>query len=71
MTLGPLDDTAALDADPIQRAEIRDLQTRFGVVAWFGHFTRHWWALDDNRLVEGANPARLGDAVMAARRWAR
>lgn len=65
------DTTTRLDVGPIQRAEIRDLQARLGVVAWFGFFTRHWWALDGNRLVEGASPARLADAVIAARRWTR
>lgn len=65
------DVTARFDAGPIQRAEIADLQRRLGVLAWFGFSTRRWWALDENRLIEGANPARLADAVMAARRWAR
>lgn len=68
--------TGRIDPAPIQRAEITDLEARLGVTAWFGFHTRRWWAIDDDRLVEGATPDRLADAVMTARRvraarWAR
>ena len=62
------DVTAALDPTPIQRAEVAELRARYGVTAWFGFHTRRWWALDDDRLIEGATPDRLASAVMAARR---
>lgn len=66
------DDTARFDVTPIRRAEIRDLEARFHVTAWFGFHTREWWALVDGaRLVGASTPARLGEAVMAARRWTR
>lgn len=64
------EDTARIDVTPIQRAEVAELQARYGVTAWFGFHTREWWALvDGSRLVEAPTPARLGEAVMAARRW--
>lgn len=65
------DVTARIDSRPIVRAEIHDLQRRFGVPVWFGFHTRRWWALVEDHLVEAATPARLGDAVMAERRWTR
>ncbi|MDL4815469.1 hypothetical protein [Actinomadura opuntiae] len=71
MTLGPFEDTAAFSAEPIHQAETRRFRERYGVVAWFGHFTRNWWALVDCRtLVEGTTPERLGEAIIAARRRA-
>lgn len=69
-TAASADDTTALDPTPIRDAEIAELQARYGVTAWFGFHTRHWWALDEDRLVEGATPDRLVSAVMAARRRA-
>ncbi|RKS76500.1 hypothetical protein BZB76_1856 [Actinomadura pelletieri DSM 43383] len=66
------DDTARIDPVPIRVAEARRIQARYGArTVWFGYFTREWWALvDDARLVEGATPDRLGEAIMAARRRA-
>lgn len=61
------DATTRIDVGPIHRAEIRELEQRFGVVAWFGFHTRRWWALVGDRLVEAATPAGLADAVMAVR----
>ncbi|GAA4238999.1 hypothetical protein GCM10022254_57290 [Actinomadura meridiana] len=61
------DATVRLDVAPIQRAEIRELERRYGVRARFGFFTREWWALDGDRLVTAATPDRLGEAVMLAR----
>jgi hypothetical protein len=59
------DATVPIDTGPIVCAEIRDLERRFGVVAWFGFHTRRWWAVVEGRLVEAATPASLADAVMA------
>jgi hypothetical protein len=59
------DATVPIDTGPILCAEIRELERRFGVVAWFGFHTRRWWALVDGRLVEAATPAGLADTVMA------
>lgn len=59
------DATVPIDTGPLIRAEIGELERRFGVVAWFGFHTRRWWALVDGRLVEAATPAGLADAVMA------
>lgn len=61
------DVTVPIDTGPLVRAEIRELERRFGVVAWFGFHTRRWWALVDGRLIEAATPAGLADAVMAVR----
>lgn len=61
------DATVPISTGPILRAEIRDLECRFGVVAWFGFHTRRWWALAEGRLVEAATPAGLADAVIAIR----
>ncbi|GAA1792741.1 hypothetical protein GCM10009735_25800 [Actinomadura chokoriensis] len=61
------DATTRIDVGPIHRAEVRELEQRFGVVAWFGFHTRRWWALVGDRLVEAATPAGLADAVMAVR----
>jgi hypothetical protein len=66
----PADDTVRIDVQPIHRAEVAELQARYGVTAWFGFYTREWWALDGGRLVEAPTPARLGEAVQAARGWA-
>lgn len=66
---GPFEDTAQLDPEPIRLAEAREIQRRYGVTAWFGYFTGHWWALvDRRRLVEAPTPHRLGAAIMSARR---
>ncbi|RKS79267.1 hypothetical protein BZB76_0719 [Actinomadura pelletieri DSM 43383] len=64
------DDTARVDPIPVRVAEARRIQARYGATTvWFGYFTREWWALVDKaRLVEGATPDRLGEAIMAARR---
>ncbi|MFD0686828.1 hypothetical protein [Actinomadura fibrosa] len=66
--LGPFDETVAIDVKPIHDAEARDLRARFGVIAWFGFYTRHWWALTDRALVEAPNPIGLAEAIVAARR---
>lgn len=63
----PSDATVPIDTGPIVRAEIRELECRYGVVAWFGFHTRRWWALVEGRLVEAATPARLANAVVAVR----
>ncbi|MBO2456547.1 hypothetical protein [Actinomadura violacea] len=71
MTLGAFEDTATFSAEPIHRAEADRFRELYGVTAWFGHHTRKWWALVDQRdLVEGTTPERLGEAIMAARRRA-
>lgn len=59
------DVTIPIDTGPLIRAEIGELERRFGVVAWFGFHTRRWWALVDGRLAEAATPAGLADTVMA------
>ncbi len=61
----PSDATVPIDTGPIVRAEIRELECRYGVVAWFGFHTRRWWALVEGRLVEAATPAGLANAVVA------
>ncbi|GAA1883765.1 hypothetical protein GCM10009736_59660 [Actinomadura bangladeshensis] len=61
------DVTVPVDTGPLIRAEIGELERRFGVVAWFGFHTRRWWALVEGRLVEAATPAGLAEAVMAVR----
>lgn len=69
MTRGPFEDTAVHDPVPIQVAEARRIQAKYGgVTVWFGYFTREWWALVDKaQLVEGENPDRLGEEITAAR----
>ncbi|GAA4238982.1 hypothetical protein GCM10022254_57200 [Actinomadura meridiana] len=61
------DDTTRINIESIHQAEIYDLENRFGVIAWFGHHTRHWWALDGDHLVEARTPDRLGEEIMGAR----
>ncbi|WP_433465686.1 hypothetical protein [Spirillospora sp. CA-128828] len=69
MTLGPLENTAVIDPEPIRAVEARRICDQYGAVVWFGYFTRRWWALvDQHALVQGATPDRLGQAIMAARR---
>ena len=68
MTLGPLEDTAVIDVRPIQEDTAQALAQRYGVIAWFGHHTREWWALVDGRVLIGARrPEHLGQAILAAR----
>ena len=68
MSLGPLEDTAVIDVRPIQEDTARALAQRYGVIAWFGHHTREWWALVDSRLLVGSRcPEQLGRAILAAR----
>jgi hypothetical protein len=46
-----------------------------GVVVWYGHTTRHWWALlfigQWVQLIEGHTPEQLAHAIGAARSWMR
>ncbi|TDC87431.1 hypothetical protein [Actinomadura sp. 7K507] len=68
MTLGPLEDTAVIDVRTIREDTTRALAQRYGVIAWFGHHTREWWALVDGRLLVGSRcPEQLGRAILAAR----
>lgn len=68
MSLGPLEDTAVIDVWPIQ--EDTALARRYGVLVWFEHHTREWWALVDGRLLVGARCAeRLRRAIAEARGW--
>ncbi|TDD76213.1 hypothetical protein [Actinomadura rubrisoli] len=68
---GPFEDTATIDVTSICEAEARELERRYGVVAWWGIFTCAWWALVDRTwLVEAPTPARLGEQILAARRRA-
>ncbi|WP_242906330.1 hypothetical protein [Actinomadura terrae] len=64
---GPFDQTAQLDATPIQRAEIARVESCFpGTRVWFGHHTREWWAYVPwpvPGLIEAATPDRLADAM--------
>lgn len=77
MNAGPYDDTANLDPRPIQRSELTHLQNQYGVCAWFGFFTRHWWALVDSHpqadtvylLIEAKTPQQLGERIQTARGW--
>ena len=68
-----LDDGTSRYMAPIaidQRAEARRLQARYGVLVWWGPHTREFWAMvDRTRLVEGATPEALGQAILTARRW--
>lgn len=69
MSLGPLEDTAVSDVRPIQEDTAQALARKYGVLVWFGHHTREWWALVDGRVLVGARcPERLSWAVAAARR---
>ncbi|WP_433464354.1 hypothetical protein [Spirillospora sp. CA-128828] len=63
------DDTVRIDPVPIRVAEARRIEDRYGGVVWFGYWTRRWWALvDEQALVHGATPTRLGEAIVAVRR---
>ncbi|MFA1541023.1 hypothetical protein [Actinomadura monticuli] len=69
MSLRPLEDTAVIDVRPIQKDSAQALALKYGVLAWFGHHTREWWALVDGRVLVGARcPERLGQAIAAVRR---
>ncbi|WP_242908659.1 hypothetical protein [Actinomadura terrae] len=61
--------TARLDAGPIQRAEATRIESYFlGVLVWFGHHTRRWWAYvpwPTPGLVEASTPDLLSDAIAA------
>lgn len=45
---------------PEQSQALQSLASRFtGIPVWFGNFTRHWWALVDDRLYEVTTPAEM------------
>ncbi|GAA2096766.1 hypothetical protein [Actinomadura alba] len=44
--------------------ELHLLRRRFPTVTlWFGHTTRHFWALVDDRLIEATTPQELANAI--------
>src|SRR4051794_27889623 len=52
-------------ADPA--AALRLLERRFPATpVWFGPYTRNWWALSNDRLIEAETPRALGEAIAAA-----
>jgi hypothetical protein len=58
-------------APPLPREQETDplglLTARFrDVPIWFGKATRHWWALDGDRLIEAVTPEEL-ERVLALR----
>jgi hypothetical protein len=58
-----------------RRPVVTEIEREFsGVVAWYGHATRAWWAMvrvrGDVRLVEALNPRELREAIVNARGWA-
>ncbi len=69
MSLGPLEAAAVSDVRPIQNDMTQVLARKYGVLVWFGHHTREWWALVDGRVLVGARcPERLGRAIASVRR---
>ncbi|GLZ08736.1 hypothetical protein Acsp03_62020 [Actinomadura sp. NBRC 104412] len=47
-----------------RRADItRQFRNRLNVIAWYGPFTGHWWAVADGYLVEAAQPGELAQRV--------
>lgn len=68
MSLEAWDDTAVIDVQSIQEDSARFLGREHGVLAWFGHHTREWWALVDGWVLVGARcPEQLGRAIVEAR----
>ncbi|GAA2096576.1 hypothetical protein GCM10009780_43860 [Actinomadura alba] len=50
--------------------ELHLLRRRFPTVTlWFGHATRHFWAVMDDRLIEAQTPHGLASAITDARVW--
>lgn len=48
--------------------ELHVLRHRFpGVVLWFGHATRRFWALVGDQLIEAENAPELSAAITGAR----
>ncbi|WP_395110011.1 hypothetical protein [Actinomadura sp. SCN-SB] len=69
---------AATAADPGTIAEashgpiIKMLRQQYDVLAWYGPFTGHWWAMvGPARLVEAEQPAELEHAIRRAWGWER
>lgn len=61
----PAAQTVAVPAPP---ATTEQIQQRYGVMAWYGHHTRGYWALVDGEgLVEAPDAAGLGPQITAAR----
>ncbi|WP_395106599.1 hypothetical protein [Actinomadura sp. SCN-SB] len=45
---------------------------QYGVLAWYGPFTGHWWAMvSPARLVEAEGPYELEHAIRRAWGWER
>jgi hypothetical protein len=50
----------------VDPAALRQVMRRFPATPiWFGPWTRRWWALTADRLVEAETPAALGYALAA------
>jgi hypothetical protein len=46
------------------------LMARFpDVPIWFGNATRHWWALEDDRLIEAVTPEELERVLAYLHPW--
>jgi hypothetical protein len=50
-----------------RRATIRAFREQLHVMAWYGTYTRHWWALVGGRLLEADQPGQLAQMVRARR----
>ena len=50
---------------------VRMLRQQYNVMAWYGPFTGHWWAIVGpvDRLVEAERPAELERAIRRAWGW--
>ncbi len=53
-------------------AVARMFREQYGVLAWYGPFTGHWWAMvSPARLVEAEGPYELEHAIRRAWGWER
>ncbi|GLZ03828.1 hypothetical protein Acsp03_12940 [Actinomadura sp. NBRC 104412] len=65
----PLPAATVVDAETIAEVK-RSFRQQYDVLAWYGPFTGHWWAMvGPAHLVEAAQPRELERAIRRAWGW--
>jgi hypothetical protein len=63
--------TTATGQTGICAATVRAFREQYGVLAWYGEYTGHWWAIVGTRLLEAQHPNGLAQLVRRALGWER